>query len=280
MGDEKTPPRAKKQAITITPTITMKRFKEITLENLGELKSIINAVKREANEKKNYAGKTVILIGEETIRKAIDKYHINGSEYQWERADEAVQHLKINGSAKFVYTAQVLVYWDARWINRGTAEIEYITKDISYNGYMLSAYKDSYNDKTYSFCLFNEINDNKQGVTLDKPNKVGTLTNKKADAWLSVLLDEVEKRQEAQKAADDRKAAFMERMAKLTKKPASTFEKNGSLYLGMFLVKWEYCQDGRAYTRIEINPCSKNEKGEYMNDTERLSVLADCGLLG
>ena len=34
----------------------MKRFKEITLENLGELKSIINAVKREANEKKNYTG--------------------------------------------------------------------------------------------------------------------------------------------------------------------------------------------------------------------------------
>ena len=31
----------------------MKRFKEITLENLGELKSITNAVKREANEKKN-----------------------------------------------------------------------------------------------------------------------------------------------------------------------------------------------------------------------------------
>ena len=145
---------------------------------------------------------------------------------------------------------------------------------------MLSAYKDSYNDKTYSFYLFNEINDSKQGVTLDKPNKVGTLTNKKADAWLSVLLDEAEKRQEAQKAADERKAAFMQRMAKLTKKPASTFEHGGSLYLGMFLFKWEYCQDGRAYTRIEINPCSKNEKGEYMNDTERLSVLADCGLLG
>lgn len=258
----------------------MKRFKEITLDNLGELKSIINAVKAEANEKKDYIQKTVILIGEETIRKAIDKYHINGSEYLWERADEAVQHLKINGSAKFVYTAQVVVYWDARWINRGNVEIEYITKDISYNGYMLSAYKDSNSDKTYIFYLFNEINDNKQGVKLDKPNKVGTLTDKKADAWLSVLLDEAEKRQEAQKAADDRKAAFMERMAKLTKKPASTFEHGGSLYLGMFLVKWEYCQDGRAYTKIEINPCSKNEKGEYMNDTERLSILADCGLLG
>ena len=279
MGDEKTPPRAKKQAITITPTITMKRFKEITLENLGELKSIINAVKREANEKKNYTGKTVILIGEETIRKAIDKYHINGSEYQWERADEAVQHLKINGSAKFVYTAQVLVYWDARWINRGTAEIEYITKDIYYKGYLMSAYS-AYKGKTYSFCLFNEINDSKQGVTLDKPNKVGTLTNKKADAWLSVLLDEAEKRQEAQKAADERKAAFMERMEKLTKKPASTLEHGGSLTLRMFLIKLEYSQDGRAYTRIEINPCSKNEKGEYMNDTEKLSVLADCGLFG
>lgn len=280
--EEKTPPRAKnkqKQAITIITT-AMKRFKEITLENLGELKSIINAVKREANEKKDYAGKCVILIGEETIRKAIDRYHINGSEYQWERADEAVQHLKINGSAKFVYTAQVLVYWDARWINRGTAEIEYITKNISYNGYLLSAYKDSYSDKTYNFHLFNEASDDKQGVTLDKPNKVGTLTDKKADAWLSVLLDEADKRQEAKKAADDRKAAFMERMSKLTKRPVSTFEHGGSLHLGMFLVKWDYYTDGRAYTRIEINPCSKDEKGEYMSSEEKLSILADCGLLG
>lgn len=137
----------------------------------------------------------------------------------------------------------------------------------------------AYKGKTYCFCLFNEIND-KQGVKLDKPNKVGTLTDKKADAWLSVLLDEAEKRHEAKKAADDRKAAFMERMAKLTKKPVSTFEHGGSLSLGMFLVKWDYYTDGRAYTRIEINPCSKNEKGEYMNDTEKLSVLADCGLLG
>lgn len=258
----------------------MKRYTEITLENIGALKSMINGVKREANEKKGYAGKTVILIGEETIRKAIDKYHINGSEHLWERADEAVQHLKINGTAKFVYTAQVLVYWDGRWINRGTAEIEYITKNISYNGYMLSAYRDSYNDKTYKFHLFNETSDDMLGVTLDKPNKVGTLTDKKADAWLSVLLDEAEKRQEAQKAADDRKAAFMERMAKLTKKPASTFEENGTLYLGMFLVRWGYYISGEAYTRIEINPCSKNEKGEYMNDTEKLSIFADCGLLG
>ena len=138
----------------------------------------------------------------------------------------------------------------------------------------------AYKGKTYCFCLFNEMNDNKQGVTVEKPNMVGTLTNKKADAWLSVLLDEAEKRQEAQKAADDRKAAFMERMAKLTKKPASTFEKDGSLYLGMFLVKWSYNLNGQPYTRIEINPCTKNEKGEYMNDTEKLSIFADCGLLG
>ena len=102
---------------------------------------------------------------------------------------------------------------------------------------MLSAYRDSYNDKTYNFYLFNEAIVDKHGVTLDKPSKVGTLTNKKADAWLSVLLDEAEKRQEAQKAADHRKAALMERMEKKKKKPASTFEKNGSLYLGMFLVK-------------------------------------------
>ena len=258
----------------------MKRFKEITLENIGALKSMINAVKREADEKKDYIEKSVILVGKEAIEKAIEKYNISCNSYKWEQADGRVRNLEINGTAKFVYVACVEIYSDARWENsEHTSYIKYIDKAIYYKGYLMEAYS-AYKGKTYCFCLFNEENDSKQGVTLDKPNKVGTLTNKKADAWLSVLLDEAEKRQEAQKAADDRKAAFMERMAKLTKKPASTFEKNGSLYLGMFLVKWDYYTDGRAYTRIEINPCSKNEKGEYMSDTEKLSVLADCGLLG
>ena len=254
----------------------MKTYKEITLDNLGELKSIISEVKAEANDKKDYIQKTVILVGEETIRKAIDKYHVGCLEREWRYAADKLQHLKINGTAEFVYVAYVRIYWDASWANRGAVDVYCIEKVVSYHGLMLSAYTDNRNGKTYRFCLFNEYNDNKQ----EKPNRVGTLTDKKAAEWLSVLLDEAEKRQEAQKAADDRKAAFMERMAKLTKKPASTFEKNGSLYLGMFLVKWDYYTDGRAYTRIEINPCSKNEKGEYMNDTERLSVLADCGLLG
>lgn len=258
----------------------MKQYTEITLENIGALKSMINAVKREANEKKDYAEKSVILIGKEAIEKAIEKYNISCNLYKWEQADGRVQHLKINGTAKFVYVACVEIYCDARCENsEHTSYIKYIDKAIYYKGYLMSAYS-SYNGKTYCFCLFNEMNDNKQGVTLDKPNKVGTLTDKKADAWLSVLLDEAEKRQEAQRAADDRKAAFMERMAKLTKKPASTFEHGGSLHLGMFLVKWEYCQNGRAYTRIEIDPCSKNEKGEFMSSEERLSILADCGLLG
>ena len=258
----------------------MKQYTEITLENIGALKSMINAVKRETDEKKDYIEKSVILVGKEAIEKAIEKYNISCNSYKWEQADGRVRNLKISGTAKFVYVACVEIYSDARWENsEHTSYIKYIDKAIYYKGYLMEAYS-AYKGKTYCFCLFNEMNDNKQGVTLDKPNKVGTLTNKKADAWLSVLLDEAEKRQEAKKAADDRRAAFMERMAKLTKKPASTFEHGGSLYLGMFLIKWEYCQDGRAYTRIEINPCSKNEKGEYMNDTERLSVLADCGLLG
>ena len=258
----------------------MKKYTEITIENLGALKSMMNGVKAEANEKKDYIEKSVILIGKEAIEKAIEKYNIICDRYKWEQADGRVQHLKINGTAKFVYVACVEIYSDARWENsEHTSYIKYIDKAIYYKGYLMSAYS-AYKGKTYSFYLFNEASDDKQGVTLDKPNKVGTLTNKKADAWLSVLLDEAEKRQEAQKAADERKSAFMERMAKLTKKPASTFEKDGSLYLGMFLIKWDYYTDGRAHTRIEINPCTKNEKGEYMNDTEKLSIFAECGLLG
>lgn len=44
------------------PTITMKQYTEITLENIGALKSMINGVKREANEKKDYIEKSVILV--------------------------------------------------------------------------------------------------------------------------------------------------------------------------------------------------------------------------
>lgn len=258
----------------------MKQYTEITLENIGALKSMINGVKREANEKKDYAEKCVILVGKEAIEKAIEMYSLSCDSYKWEQADGRVQHLKINGTAKFVYVACVEIYSDARWgKNEHTSYIKYIDKAIYYKGYLMEAYS-AYKGKTYCFCLFNEKSDDKQGVTVEKPNMVGTLTNKKADAWLSALLDEAEKRQEAKKAADDRKAAFMERMAKLTKKPASTFEKSGSMYLGMFLVKWDYYTDGRAYTRIEINPCSKNEKGEFISGEEALSIFADCGLLG
>ena len=250
----------------------MKTYKEITLDNLGELKSIISEVKAEANDKKDYIQKIVILVGEETIRKAIEKYHVGCLEREWRCTDKWVQYLKINGTAEFIYVAYVRICWNA-FKNRGNVDVYCIEKVVSYKGYILSACADRYNGKTYNLYLFNEKNDNKQGVTVEKPNKVGTLTDKKADAWLSALLDEAEKRQEARKAADGRKSAFMERMAKLTKHPASTFENDGTLYLGMFMVKWSYRPDGQAYTQIEIVPCSKRA-------LERLSILADCGLLG
>ena len=51
----------------------MKQYTEITLENIGALKSMINAVKREADEKKDYIEKSVILVGKEAIEKAIEK---------------------------------------------------------------------------------------------------------------------------------------------------------------------------------------------------------------
>lgn len=180
----------------------MKTYKEITLDNLGELKSIINEVKAEANDKKGYIQKTVILVGEETIRKAIDKYHVGCLEREWRYAADKLQHLKINGTAEFVYVAYVRIYWDASWANRGAVDVYCIEKVVSYNGHMLSAYTDNCNGKTYSFCLFNEDNDNKQCVTVEKPNRVGTLTDKKAAEWLLALHDEAEKRRKARKVAE------------------------------------------------------------------------------
>ena len=109
----------------------MKQYTEITLENIGALKSMINGVKREANEKKDYIEKSVILVGKEAIEKAIEKYNISCNSYKWEQADGRVRNLKISGTAKFVYVACVEIYSDARWENsEHTSYIKYIDKAI------------------------------------------------------------------------------------------------------------------------------------------------------
>lgn len=258
----------------------MKRYKEITIDNLEELKDIISGVKAEAEEKKEYSYKTVLLIGEETIKKAADKYNIILISHLWPFADSEVEHLKINGTAEFVYVAFLEIYWDAVYRNRGETNIKRIEKVISYKGHLLSVYT-NYKCKTYSFSLLNEEeNDNRQGVTVEKPNKVGTLTDKKADEWLAALLDEAEKRNRAKNEAAERKAAYIRQMSKLTGRPESTFEKNGTLHLGMFVVGWEYYPDGRVYTRVEINPLTTNKSGDFMSNLEKLAIFAKCGLLG
>ena len=93
----------------------MKRFKEITLENIGALKSMINAVKREADEKKDYIEKSVILVGKEAIEKAIEKYNYylditaNGAAVSNDVLPESFRHFYCMTDEQIKFTTMGLV---------------------------------------------------------------------------------------------------------------------------------------------------------------------------
>ena len=257
----------------------MRLVQEITIENVGDLKNIIRGVVSEAEEKKAYINESFALIGEETIKKAADMMGIVIG-YGWKAADEEIRHLKIKGTATFVYVALVEVCHDASMPNtKGYVDIRNIEKVISYKGHLLSVHTAIRDRKTYAFYLFNEKS-YRQHIKTEKPNKVGTLTDKKADAWLSALLDESIKRNDEQDAVDGRKAAFMIKMSKFTGFPESTFEKNGTIHSGMFIISWRYYNNGEADTDLKLDPVYRNKKGYIMSNDEKLAIFAKCGLLG
>lgn len=161
--------------------------KEIRLKNFSDLAKVIEEVKVQSTERNDYYLKRVYLVGIDTIKKFENTYNIRFADHSWEWADEKVKNLKIQGSAKFVYIGIIDIYadcrdWRAEEYKRPRFSMEHILKEVEYKNHILTT-GCSYGDKTYRFYLFNEDTDDLSQVEVKKPNKVGTLTDKKADAW-------------------------------------------------------------------------------------------------
>lgn len=258
--------------------------KEIRLENFSDLAKVMEEVRVQSTERNDYYYERVYLVGVDSIKKFEDTYDVRFADHSWEWANEEMKNLKIKGSAKFVYVGEIQIYADCRdWqteeYKRPRFSMEHIIKVVEYKNHLMST-GCSYGDKTYRFYLFNEDTDDLSQVKVDKPNKVGTLTDKKADAWLNALLDEV-----AQAAAKcnenvEKIKQFKNMLADLLHLPLSEFEGYSKvLYMGMFEIKWEAHSDGYTRLSLEINPCSKKKNGEFHNDFERIKILMDAGLL-
>ena len=212
------------------------------------------------------------IVGEETIREAAAKYNLTTSHYKglqglnylFLNADDNVQGLSLSSGSsplEFVDVASIEapVHSNYLIVNR-------IFKVVKYKDYLLRPLKFS-SDKTYHF----EFLDTPIKVTVrtPKPNKVSVLTDKKADAWVSALLEDIRQSELAEQAAEQRKKAFMQKMSKLTNLPEETFAKGGRIDAGIVNIKWQFDEQGKAYTSIDWR----------ISSDEVLQKLSENGLL-
>ena len=231
-----------------------------------ELDKAINELQENAKSNKNYF--RLYLVGEETIREAISKYNLivksmKGLTGLFSDADSNVQGLSLDSSElEFVDVASIEGLTNSFYL-----AINGMFKVVKYKDYLLKPLKYS-GDKTYHFEFLQDPI--KITVRTPKPNKVSVLTDKKADAWVSALLEDIKQSAIAAKAAEQRKKEFMQKMSKLTNLPEETFAKGGRIDAGIVWIKWQYDEQGKAYTSIDWR----------LSSDEVLKKLSENGLLG
>ena len=209
------------------------------------------------------------IVGEDTIREAAAKYNLTTSNWKglndlFLNADNNVQGLSLSsGSAplEFVDVASIEAPVHSNYLI-----VNSIFKVVKYKDYILRPFKYS-SDKTYHFEFLEDPI--KITVRTKKPNKVSVLTDKKADAWVSALLEDIKQSAIAAKAAEQRKREFMQKMSKLTKRPEETFAKGGRINAGIVNIKWQFDEQGKAYTSVDWR----------LSTDEVLQKLSENGLL-
>ena len=209
------------------------------------------------------------LEGEQLIKDAIKKYDLRSvynwqePNYQWQEAELDVKGLKLSGSATFGYIA--VIKGQKNNVDNSIA-IESIHKVVKYKDYLLRPFR-FFSEKTFHFeFLETPI---KITVRTKKPNKVSVLTDKKADAWVAALLEDIKQSAIAACAAEARKRGFMTKMSKLTKRPEETFAKSGRIDAGIVNIKWQFDENGKAYTSVDFR----------ISTDEVLQKLSENGLL-
>ena len=237
---------------------------------ITDAKELDNAIKqlREEAISKGYDFFRFYLVGEQLIKDtaAKDNFVVNywkGLNGLFAEADNKVQGLSLSGSE--------LEFVDVAFIEGPVYSnyllVDSIFKVVKYKDYLLRPLKFS-SDKTYHF----EFLDTSIKITVrtPKPNKVSVLTDKKADAWVSALLEDIRQSELSEQAADARKKEFMTKMSNLTNLPEETFAKSGRVDAGIVNIKWQFDEQGKAYTSIDWR----------LSTDEVLQKLSENGLLG
>ena len=245
---------------------TKREMKVIT--SIQELDNAIQQLREEAINN-GYDFFNFYIAGEETIRQAAAKYNLSCSHWKglnglFLQADNDVKGLSLSsGSAlmEFVDVASIEVPTNSNYLI-----VDSIFKVVKYKDYLLRPFK-NYSEKTYHFTFLQDPI--KITIRTPKPNKVSVLTDKKADAWVNALLEDIKQSAIAAKAAEQRKREFMQKMSKLTNLPEETFAKSGRIDAGIVNIKWQFDEQGKAYTSVDWR----------LSTDEVLKKLSEKGLL-
>lgn len=238
------------------------------ITSIQELDNALIELRSDA-EKNGYDFFKFYIVGEQLIKQtAINCNFITsyckGFNGLFIEADNNIKGLSLSygSELEFVYVASIEVPVHSNYLI-----VNSIFKVVKYKDYLLRPFR-NYSDKTYHFeFLENPI---KVTVRTPKPNKVSVLTDKKAAAWVSALLEDIRQSELAEQAAEARKKEFMQKMSKLTKRPEETFATSGRINAGIVNIKWEFDEQGKAYTSIDFR----------LSTDEVLQKLSECGLLG
>ena len=226
-----------------------------------ELDNAINEL-RENSDSKTYF--RLYLVGEQTIRQAVSKYNLiirywRGFEGLFAEADNEVRGLSLSSEElEFVPVAIIEGLTDSNCLF-----VDSLFKVVKYKDYLLRPFKYS-SEKTYHFEFLQQ--QRKITIRTPKPNKVSVLTDKKADAWVAALLEDIKQSELAEQAAEARKREFMTKMSKLTNLPEETFAKSGRVDAGIVYIKWEFDEKGKAYTSVDFR----------ISTDEVLKKLSEC----
>ena len=238
------------------------------ISTIQELDSTINEL-RESVISKGFNYFKFYLVGEQTIRDAAAKYNMTTSYYNglnglFLQADNNVKGLSLSGSSELEFVHVAIIEGAT---NGSYLAIDSLFNVVKYKDYLLRPFK-NYNEKTYHFTFLQDPI--KITVRTKKPNKVSVLTDKKADAWVSALLEDIKQSAIAAKAAEARKRGFAKRMSNLTNLPEETFAKSGRIDAGLVNIKWQFDEQGKAYTSVDWR----------LSTDVVLQKLSENGLLG
>lgn len=147
-----------------------------------------------------------------------------------------------------------------------------VEKCVEFNGAILDVLGE-YKDKTFSFCLYGEEYFDPSRRICKAPHNVGTVTDKKMQAWTEYLKAEKAAQEADKNAKKEEVQKFKQELCEITGVSMELLEgrEEGTIYGKMFNVAW--------YANEKSGSCELHIRMNWVHSMDTLRTLKEKGLL-